>query len=240
MANLGSLFRARREERGWTLDDIAARTKIPLRLLVELEGNTFTHWPASRIYRIGYLRAYAKAVGLDAAQAIAQYDADTTRTPPGSPAADHSRRTAPPRRPPVSPSLALACALIGALLIGLPLYIGPERPVAAQSPSEPPRPADIALASAPPETTAVSTSGGVVESDDVEGELVIASSPAGTRVGVNGIARGTTPLRLRYLPAGSYTIRLVRDGYESKEASTTITSDQPVRSLSITLEERTP
>jgi transcriptional regulator with XRE-family HTH domain len=239
MANLGSLFRARREERGWTLDDIAARTKIPLRLLVELEGNTFTHWPASRIYRIGYLRAYAKAVGLDAAQVIAQYDADTTRNDPGLPAADHGRRTAPPRkRPSVSPSLALACALIGALLIGLPLYVGPERPVAAQAPSEPPRPADIALEPAPAETTAVSTSGGVIESDDVEGELVVESSPAGTRVVVNGIARGTTPLRLRYLPAGPYTIRLVRDGYESQEASTTITSEQPVRSLSITLRQR--
>ena len=75
-------------------------------------------------------------------------------------------------------------------------------------------------------------------SDDVEGELLIESEPAGTHVVVNGIGRGTTPIRLRYLPIGSYTIRLVRAGYQSQEVSATLTNERPVRSLSIALDPK--
>jgi transcriptional regulator with XRE-family HTH domain len=235
MTSLGSLFRTRREQRGCTLDDIAARTKIPRRLLVDLERNTFARWPASRVYRIGYLRAYAAAIGLDATEVIAQFDAENGSPPPASVAAhdDHWRFARRERRPVVSLTLALAGST--ALLLGLSFFFEPALPIAAQSGAGP---RDISLEPASVETTPVPTSGGPLEPDDVEGELLIDSEPAGTHVSVNGIGRGTTPIRLQYLPIGSYTIRLVRDGYESKEATTTITSDTLARSISLTLSKR--
>jgi cytoskeletal protein RodZ len=241
MANLGSRFRARREEQGRTLDDIAATTKIPRRLLVDLEGNDFTHWPASRVYCIGYLRAYAAAVGLDAAQAIVEFDADglSHRTAVTGPR-DGSRPKVRRRLPRFSFTLALAACLLGAFVVARPLYVKSASPVAPQTPMVSRPPADIALEALPADATAVPTSGGTLESDDAEGELLIESTPAGTHVVVNGIARGATPIRLQYLPIGPYTIRLVRDGYESQEVSATLTNERPVRSLSIALRERAP
>jgi transcriptional regulator with XRE-family HTH domain len=235
MTSLGSLFRARREQRGCTLDDIAARTKIPRRLLVDLEADDLTRWPATRVYRIGYLRACAAAIGLDAAEVISQFDAENRHSQPASVAPRTEDRA--PRRPP-GPVVSLIFALVSfsALVIGVLFYFGPSRPVAAQSAAG----SDIALEAASVETTAVPTSDGILESDEVEGELRIDSQPAGTHVVVNGIARGSTPIRLQYLPIGSYTVRLVRDGYESQEASATLTNEQPARSISITLRERLP
>lgn len=239
MASLGARFRAKREEQGWTLDDIAARTKIPRRLLVDLEGNTFAGWPASRVYRIGYLRAYAAAVGLDAAQAIAEFDAENgishriaVTVPRNASRPDEPRR----QLAAVSFAFALAVCLSGAFFIARPLYVRSASPAPTQTPIVSAPPTDIALEPVAPDATAVPTSGDIAASDDVEGELLIESEPAGTHVVVNGIARGATPIKLQYLPIGSYTIRVVRDGYQSKEASTTITNERPIRSISITLE----
>jgi transcriptional regulator with XRE-family HTH domain len=238
MPNLGSWFRARREERGCTLDEIAARTRIPRRLLVELERDSFEHWPASRVYRIGFLKAYATAIGLDPEQAIAQFDAETTASPHPASHDAGDEHAAPNRpRPIVSLMLAVSGCVFAALLAGLPLYVEPTGPAAAQTPNVSRPPADIAL---DPDTPAVPTSGGFAAATDIDGELRIDSIPSGTHVVVNGIARGATPVRLRYLPIGSYRIRLVRDGYESKETLATITNEQPVRSISITLRERLP
>jgi cytoskeletal protein RodZ len=238
MTRLGSRFRATREERGSTLDDIAARTKIPRRLLVELEQDDFTHWPTSRVYRIGYLQAYAAAVGLDTAQVIAQFDAETGVSRPAAGAGDEGAAAGRGRRPAAWLTLALAGGLLAALLIGLALSMEPSRPAAAQTRPVSSLSSDIALEPAPAGPSVVPTSGRLTESTSVDGELQIDSIPSGTRVVVNGIARGATPVRLRFLPIGSYTIRLVRDGYESGELSATLTSEQPVRSVSITLRAR--
>jgi hypothetical protein len=113
-----------------------------------------------------------------------------------------------------------------------------SRPAAAQTQPISSPSSDIALEPALAGPSVVPTSGRLTESTSVEGELQIDSIPSGTRVVVNGIARGATPVRLRFLPIGSYTIRLVRDGYESGETSATLTSEQPERSISITLRAR--
>jgi transcriptional regulator with XRE-family HTH domain len=234
MENLGSALRARREACGYTLDDIAARTKIPRRRLVELEQNRIGEWPASRVYQVGYLRAYAVAVGCDPAQVIAQFDSEIAAS--GGSAAAPIAPARAGRRLRVLP-LALALGVGSALLVALPRY-EQARPAAAETPIVSPLTTDIALPPPSAETTAVSTSGGLAESDAVEGELRIDSDPPGTRVVINGIGRGSTPLRIRYLPAGSYTIRLVQDGYESREVTATISADRPVRTLSVRLRAR--
>ena len=72
--DFGSHLRAAREKRKLTLDVLAERTKIPRQLLVDLEANDLSRWPRHQIYRHGFLRAYAAAVGLDADPLVERFE----------------------------------------------------------------------------------------------------------------------------------------------------------------------
>jgi cytoskeletal protein RodZ len=240
MMDLGSQFRVRREELGFTIDDVSARTRIPRRLIVDLERNDFGRWPATRVYRVGFLRAYASEVGLNGQQVVAQFVAEME--PPPEMDAAHVPPTAPPaRRMRIGAiPLVIAFCLFSALLTGFPRYVRPGDP-AISTPRSALASSDIQLESTDTAATSGSSSRPASEAAgeaDVEGELRIDSQPAAARVVVNGIARGSTPVRIRYLPAGSYTIRVVRDGYEGKERSVSITAERPIRSISMVLDER--
>ena len=63
-ATVGSELRAAREEKGLTLEDIAAQTRIPRRHLESLEISDWERLPAPT-YTTGFAKSYASAVGLD-------------------------------------------------------------------------------------------------------------------------------------------------------------------------------
>jgi len=67
------------------------------------------------------------------------------------------------------------------------------------------------------------------------GRLLIRSSPADAEVFVNGMLRGKTPLALRELALGSYTIRVARSGYVTEERTLHVTASQPSASTTINL-----
>jgi hypothetical protein len=62
--SFGARLRTQREEQQVALVDIAEQTKIKLSLLESLERDDVSHWP-SGIFRRSYIRAYARAIGLD-------------------------------------------------------------------------------------------------------------------------------------------------------------------------------
>lgn len=64
VASVGERLRVAREEKGITLEDIAAQTRIPRRHLESLENGDWEHLPAPT-YTIGFARSYASSVGLD-------------------------------------------------------------------------------------------------------------------------------------------------------------------------------
>jgi cytoskeleton protein RodZ len=72
VASFGDRLRKEREDRGITLDDIALTTKIGTRLLRALEEEKFDQLPGG-IFNKGFVRAYARHVGIDEDQAIADY-----------------------------------------------------------------------------------------------------------------------------------------------------------------------
>jgi cytoskeleton protein RodZ len=72
MASFGDRLRKEREQKGITLDDIALTTKIGTRLLRALEEEKFDQLPGG-IFNKGFVRAYARHVGIDEDQAIADY-----------------------------------------------------------------------------------------------------------------------------------------------------------------------
>ena len=61
---VGERLRAAREEKGLSLDDIAAPTRIPRRHLESIETAEWDALPAPT-YTTGFAKSYASAVGLD-------------------------------------------------------------------------------------------------------------------------------------------------------------------------------
>ena len=60
----GRRMRSERERRKIALESIAARTKISVGLLQDLERDRLSRWPAG-IFRRAFVRSYAEAIGLD-------------------------------------------------------------------------------------------------------------------------------------------------------------------------------
>jgi cytoskeletal protein RodZ len=82
--DVGTTLRTGREGRGMTLLQLATRTKIPMTILAAIEENDFDQVP-SGIFIRGYIRAYAREVGLAPEPIVAQFLADTAPvTPIGS------------------------------------------------------------------------------------------------------------------------------------------------------------
>jgi len=76
---VGAVLQKEREKKGLSLKEIAARTHIRLDYLKDLEEGEYSRIP-SEIYVKGYLRAYAAEVGLDPAEIISMYCAETEKT----------------------------------------------------------------------------------------------------------------------------------------------------------------
>jgi cytoskeleton protein RodZ len=72
MSAFGEGLRRERETRGISLEEISATIKIGTRLLGALEDEQFELLPGG-IFNKGYVRAYAKYVGIDEEKAIAAY-----------------------------------------------------------------------------------------------------------------------------------------------------------------------
>jgi len=62
--SVGERLRTAREEKGMSLEDIAAQTRIPQRHLESIEKSEWDRLPAPT-YTIGFARSYATCVGLD-------------------------------------------------------------------------------------------------------------------------------------------------------------------------------
>jgi len=77
----GERLRRERELRGISLDEIAAATKIGTRLLRALEAEQFDLLPGG-IFNKGYVRAYARHLGLNEEKAVADYLRAANEAPP--------------------------------------------------------------------------------------------------------------------------------------------------------------
>jgi cytoskeleton protein RodZ len=82
VASFGARLKQEREQRGITLDDISQATKIGTRMLRALEEEHFDQLPGG-IFNKGFVRSYARVVGIDEEQAIAEYLAATGTVLPG-------------------------------------------------------------------------------------------------------------------------------------------------------------
>jgi cytoskeleton protein RodZ len=77
----GERLRREREMRGISLDEVAATTKIGTRLLRALESGQFELLPGG-IFNKNYVRAYARHLGIDEEEAVADYLQAAQESPP--------------------------------------------------------------------------------------------------------------------------------------------------------------
>ena len=130
---LGARLRRHREGRGISLRAVADTTKIAHPLLEALERGDVSQWP-SGIYRAGFIRAYAAAVGLPPDETAREF-AETfdppppaTEPTPAAPAAVTPPSTlrlmlASTRRPTFSPHRARIAALDVSIVLAIALLV---------------------------------------------------------------------------------------------------------------------
>lgn len=131
---VGARLRAAREEQGLSIEQVAGETRIPQRHLETVESGDFSNLPA-RTYAVGFARTYAKTVGLDPKDIVAQVrhelgdeDADgrhaarENKLEPGDPARVPSRGLA------LLSVLAIVLLLSGGFLFYRTYFIAGEGP----------------------------------------------------------------------------------------------------------------
>jgi cytoskeletal protein RodZ len=74
MESIGKYLRMRREARAMSVEEIARATRIPVASIERLENDHFDDLPGEVFVR-GFLRAYARAVGLPVEDVLAMYTA---------------------------------------------------------------------------------------------------------------------------------------------------------------------
>src|SRR6266851_6439729 len=81
MGAFGDKLKREREMRRITLDEISESTKIPRRYLESLERENFESLPGG-VFNKGFVKAYARFLGLDEEQSVADYVAVAKEEPP--------------------------------------------------------------------------------------------------------------------------------------------------------------
>ena len=76
----GAMLAAARTAAGLELIDVARETRVPLRHLKALEADTHDDLPALP-YAIGFVKSFARTVGLDPETVAAQFRAETSKSP---------------------------------------------------------------------------------------------------------------------------------------------------------------
>ncbi len=120
----GAILASRRNELGLSLQDVGAITRLTPRTLSCLEAEEWDSLPAPA-YIKGFLRSYAKVLGLDPEDMVSRYLAMHKVPEPQGPA----RVSAPARRKRIS--LVLILALAGAVILWIALLLAsPDRDAA--------------------------------------------------------------------------------------------------------------
>ncbi|RST30103.1 helix-turn-helix domain-containing protein [Sphingomonas ginkgonis] len=152
---VGERLRSARQAQQLTLEDVAARTRIPVRHLESIEGGDWDRLPAPT-YSMGFAKSYASALGLDRTeigeQLRAEMGGSTYRAPHAAP---EVFEPADPKRVPPRTLVVVALLAIVAIVAVL-LYLrsaslegGPDAAPGAANPARPTASAPATPAAAP-------------------------------------------------------------------------------------------
>ncbi len=165
MGSFGENLRREREMRGITLEEISAATKISVRFLSSIENEDFSSLPGG-IFNRGFVRAYARYLGLDEDPILEEYQLAAKARPEVdlshfSPPKTHSYQERRSRR-----TLWAVLIAIGLLAIGISLWHSTHRTVEVPPLANNATPATNSQASQPqaaPATSSANPIGGGVQ-----------------------------------------------------------------------------
>ena len=127
MESLGQYLKTERVARGVTLEEVSRDTRVPLETLRSIEDDRLDDLPGDVFVR-GFLRAYARSVGLDPTEVVARLDRPAPQpTLPRILASERDLR----RRRIASPALVLV-VLLAALAFAFMLWRPAASPFSAQ------------------------------------------------------------------------------------------------------------
>ncbi len=205
---LGEGLRIAREHTGRSLAELSSLTRVPSRYLTALEQNDFSTLP-NRVFSIGYVRAYAAALGLDEQLAVERFkrespDPSVPLQAPVGVAFEEVRRFSPRL---IAAGLALVLAVVGwNVFQRVSLMRAPHPSDLAAVPENwtlgavPGQPATITLAAprpAPPDQTVPA----LYITPGLESQLT--GIDPGSPEGVAAIAAAAPPVQRAFNPRGA-------------------------------------
>ena len=150
-SSIGCMFRAERLRRGKDLDLIAAQTKISRAILEAIENDQFESLPGGA-YRKGFVRQYARALGLDEEKAVAEFQREHLELPVALPPIPPQRRFTHLRE--VAFLLLPALAILGFYKVAATDHPEKKRATLERTPKPvvpaPPPPAKVSAPENPP------------------------------------------------------------------------------------------
>jgi cytoskeleton protein RodZ len=157
---VGEQLKAERERQGFTLSDLAAKTRVPMRHLDAIEKSDFGALPGTT-YTLGFARSYARAVGMDAAKVSADLRSELAEGGhEGYQAPTQNYEPTDPSRVP-SRSLAWTAAVIGVIVVAA-YFIWRSMTLDASVDAVANAPIQTKTAKAPAIASQVATPGGAV------------------------------------------------------------------------------
>lgn len=203
-STIGTALRAARAARDLSLDDIAERTKVRPGILIDIEADAHEKLPALT-YTLGFVKAYARTVGMDPAQAAERYRRESRKGDPVPTMVDmqplEAQRLPSKRLITVSTTaLVLALALFWAWGAG---WLTPEAPPVPVTPAATPA---MAPAAAPAPAPAPSEGPVTLTATD---EVWLRIADAQETFFMGTLAKGQT---LTLPPGRQWTLRTGRAG----------------------------
>lgn len=136
---VGERLRAARERHGMSLAEIGARTRVPLRHLEAIEASNYGALP-SPTYAVGFVRAYARAVGEDEVTLARDVRAEANDAPRVTPKYQPCEVADPTRVPSrglviAAAGVALAIVVLAVLWLGSSLFRGGDATPPPAAPS---------------------------------------------------------------------------------------------------------
>ncbi len=177
--SVGRALKQARIAAGLTVDDVTTATRVRIAIVHAIEADDFAPCGGD-VYARGHIRTLAKAVGLDPAALLAQFDAEHGGRPAPTPAAPlfEAERIRPERRGPNWTAAMVAAIVVVIGFVGFTFVKGgddggneasvaegaqPSAGRSAASSAEPkkpadPKPSDSAIAAAPADKVTVKVS----------------------------------------------------------------------------------
>ncbi len=174
MVSFGERLKKEREKRGMTLEEVSAATKIGVRSLKALEQEKFDLLPGG-IFNRGFVRAYAKHLGLDDEVVVADYMEAAGESTPAPTLADPTEANANEQArlqdssPPLPWGSMTVVVVVGTLLFAAWHYYSHRKPAEITNVSE--------SSTTAPEGSSPSASPGTAPSDTPSANTQ-ASAPA--------------------------------------------------------------